>query len=115
MGLNKFSNHLCCAQLDSSQQHKAEMVSRQVHKGRKIKFDQTTFTLLRSSKEFFLKSNGLLSHVLLGLGHSFKHLQFLSPCTLQIKTYKQSICAVVHSTPTHCAGVHTVCGEGAEG
>ena len=26
----------------------------------------------------------------------------------------QSICAVVRSTPTHCAGVHTVCGEGAE-
>ena len=28
---------------------------------------------------------------------------------------KQSICAVVRSTPTHCAGVHTVCGEGSEG
>ena len=29
--------------------------------------------------------------------------------------YLQSICTVVRSTPTHCAGVHTVCGEGAEG
>ena len=27
----------------------------------------------------------------------------------------QNICAVVRNTPTHCAGVHTVCGEGAEG
>ena len=29
--------------------------------------------------------------------------------------FTQSICVVVRSTPTHCAGVHTVCGEGAEG
>ena len=28
---------------------------------------------------------------------------------------KQSIYAVVRSTPSHCAGVHTVCGEGAQG
>ena len=27
----------------------------------------------------------------------------------------QSICAVVRSKPTHCAGVHTVWGECAEG
>ena len=27
----------------------------------------------------------------------------------------QSICEVVRSTPTHCAGVHPVCGEGVEG
>ena len=27
----------------------------------------------------------------------------------------QSICVVVRSTPTHCAGVHTVCREGAQG
>ena len=30
-------------------------------------------------------------------------------------TNNQSICAIVHSTPAHCVGVHTVCGEGAEG
>ena len=30
-------------------------------------------------------------------------------------TLKQSIHEIVYSTPTHCAGVHTVCGEGAEG
>ena len=27
----------------------------------------------------------------------------------------RSICAVVRSTPTHCVGVHTLCGECAEG
>ena len=30
-------------------------------------------------------------------------------------TTEQSICVVVRSTLTHCAGVRTVCGEGAQG
>ena len=50
--------------------------------------------------------------------HLFRN--FLNPtCCFSINkiwnTSYQSICAVVRSTPTDCAGVHTVCGEGAEG
>ena len=35
--------------------------------------------------------------------------------TDKVDKHIQSICAVVRSTPTHYAGVHTVCGEGVEG
>ena len=33
---------------------------------------------------------------------------------MRMATSIQSICAVVRSTPTHCAGVPTVCEEGAQ-